>query len=215
MSEGPEGLRLKVIAEDIGISHSSIIHHFGSREGLLKELRDDAFDSLARELKERLTEPVLGDPAIDYFEKISSILGEQGYGRILAWQLMSGNLPIRASVGMTVLGQDGSGGLLDGLCKMLHAMRCERATSRDQPVPELDETRTIVAMCACTLIGEAIAGDLMVRSSGLGQTPEERRRFRAWFAKYAERMVFPKYETHADSPAENASQSESPTTASD
>lgn len=193
MNEGPDGLRLKVIAADVGISHSSIIHHFGSRDGLLKELRDDAFDALARDLKKRMAEPSVGDPSIDFFEKLASTLGEQGYGRLLAWQLMSGNLPIRASIGMTVLGPDGSGGLLDGLSKMLHAMRGERARSHDQPIPLLDETRTIVAMCACTVLGEAIAGDVMVRSAGLGRTPEDRKRFRAWFAKEAERMVFPRH----------------------
>lgn len=192
MDQGPDGLRLKVIAEDVGISHSSIIHHFGSRDGLLKELRDDAFDALARDLKKRLAEPSQGDPSIDFFEKISATLGEQGYGRLLAWQVMSGNLPIRASVGMTVLGPDGSGGLLDGLSRRLHAMRSEWARSHDQPIPELDETRTIVAMCACTVLGEAIAGDVMVRSAGLGRTPEDRKGYRAWFAKQAERMIYSK-----------------------
>jgi AcrR family transcriptional regulator len=190
MDKGPEGLRLKVIAEDVGISHSSIIHHFGSRDGLLSELRDDAFDGLARDLKKRLAEPSQGDPSVDFFEKISSTLGEQGYGRLLAWQMMSGNLPIRASVGMTVLGPDGSGGLLDGLSRRLHTMRIERARSHGEPIPELDETRTIVAMCACTVLGEAIAGDVMVRSAGLGRTPEDRKGFRAWFAKQAERTIY-------------------------
>jgi len=190
MEEGPDGLRLKVIAADVGISHSSIIHHFGSRDGLLKELRDDAFDALARDLKKRLAEPPEGDPAIDFFEKVWSTLGERRYGRLLAWQMMSGNLPIRGSIGKTVLGPEGSGGLLDGLSKRLHEMRSERALACGQPIPELDETRTIVAMCGCTVLGEAIAGPLMVRSAGLGQTREDRKGFRAWFAKEAERMFF-------------------------
>jgi len=205
MDQGPDGLRLKVIAQDVGISHSSIIHHFGSRDGLLKELRDHTFDALARDLKKRMAEPSKGDPSIDFFEKISSTLGEHGYGRLLAWQLMSGNLPIQGSVGMTVLGPDGSGGLLDGLSRILHGMRSDRARSRDQPMPELDETRTIVAMCACTVLGEAIAGDVLVRSAGLGQSPEDRRGLRAWFAKEAERIAFPRTASIASPNSESES----------
>src|SRR5215470_7450941 len=35
---GPEGLRLQDIAAAAGISHSLILHHFGSREGLVRAL---------------------------------------------------------------------------------------------------------------------------------------------------------------------------------
>src|ERR1700730_8854724 len=37
-STGPEGLRLQDIAAAAGISHSLILHHFGSREGLVRAL---------------------------------------------------------------------------------------------------------------------------------------------------------------------------------
>ena len=84
IDEGAEGLRFKVIAKDIGISHSSIIHHFGSRDGLMNDLREDTFTSLAADLKRRLAEPTVGDPSIEFFEKISMTLAEKGNGRLLA-----------------------------------------------------------------------------------------------------------------------------------
>jgi AcrR family transcriptional regulator len=202
--EGPEGLRLKVIAKDIGISHSSIIHHFGSRDGLMNELREDAFTSLAADLKKRLAEPAVGDPSIEFFEKISMTLAEKGNGRLLAWQMMAGQGPRPASIGVQVLGTHGSGGLLDGLAKMLHELTSERARARNQPIPDLEEIRTIVAMFSCTVLGEAIAGDLMVGGSGLGRTPEARRHFRAKLAKYAERMVFPKFASSSSTKTEPA-----------
>ena len=37
-STGPEGLRLQDIAAAAGISHPLILHHFGSREGLVRAL---------------------------------------------------------------------------------------------------------------------------------------------------------------------------------
>ncbi|MDO9127858.1 MAG: helix-turn-helix domain-containing protein, partial [Parvibaculum sp.] len=36
--QGPEGLRLQDIARDVGISHPAILHHFESREGLVRAL---------------------------------------------------------------------------------------------------------------------------------------------------------------------------------
>ena len=37
-STGPDGLRLQDIAADAGLSHPTILHHFGNREGLVREL---------------------------------------------------------------------------------------------------------------------------------------------------------------------------------
>src|SRR5438876_12323626 len=37
-ANGPEGIRLQDIAADLGISHPAILHHFGSREGLIEAL---------------------------------------------------------------------------------------------------------------------------------------------------------------------------------
>ena len=54
MEGGPDNVRLKLIGEDVGLSHSSILHHFGSRDGLMEALRNDAFGALARDLAARL-----------------------------------------------------------------------------------------------------------------------------------------------------------------
>lgn len=189
MEGGPDNVRLKRIGEDIGLSHSSILHHFGSRSGLMEALRTDAFAALAEDLAQRIARPVEGDPSVDFFEKVSETLGEQGYGRLLAWQLMSGNLPTKGAVGEAVLGPDGSGGLLSGLAAALHKMRRARSSSLAEPEPDEVETRRIVAMMACTLLGESLAGHVMVRSAGLGSDPEDRRALRAWFAKRAEELV--------------------------
>jgi AcrR family transcriptional regulator len=193
IDDGPDGLRLKVIADDVGISHSAILHHFGNREILVTELRDSGFESLAADLRHRIAQPTEGDPTIAFFEQVAATLGDQGYGRLLVWQLMTGNSPDRGAVGRGVLGPDGSGGLLDGLAKMLHTLRSDRALARSEPVPALEETKRIVVMAACTLLGEALTGEVMVRSAGLGDSSNDRVAFRGWFAKIAEEMVFPSH----------------------
>lgn len=189
MTDGPDGLRLKAIADDLGITHSSILHHFGSREQLLVDLRDSGFEALAADLRERIAQPTDGDPAIAFFERVSETLGEQGYGRLLVWQMMVGDPPKNAEVN-PVIQADESQGLLDGLATMLHELRVERASSQSEPAPELDETRRIVVMVACTLLGEALTGDIMIRSAGLGQSDADRIAFRGWFAKRVEAMTF-------------------------
>src|SRR3984893_10222816 len=49
-STGPEGLRLQDIAAGAGISHSVILHHFGSREGLGRALTRQAIAELRDKL---------------------------------------------------------------------------------------------------------------------------------------------------------------------
>lgn len=203
MQGGPDNVRLKLIGEDIGLRHSSILHHFGSRDGLMEELRKDAFDALAKDLAQRMAVPPQGDPSIDFFEKAAETLGNQGYGRLLAWQLMSGNLPDRGAVGAAVLGPEGSEGLLAGLANQLQKMRAARAERYGQPIPDPEETQRIVAVMACTLLGEALAGHILVRSAGLGQEPEDRKEVRAWLAKLAEGLVFPKYERPPEEESED------------
>ena len=44
---GPAGLRLQDLAADLGISHSTILHHFSNREGLVRALNKRTLDSLS------------------------------------------------------------------------------------------------------------------------------------------------------------------------
>lgn len=189
MDGGPDQVRLKAIGQDVGLSHSSILHHFGSRDGLMEALRNEAFGALAQDLAMRMATPGDEDPTIDFFERIAETLGEQGYGRLLAWQLMAGQGPRRGTIGEAVLGPDGSGGLLSGLADQLHRLRVAHAAERGNAAPDLEETRRIAVLGAVALLGEALAGPLMVRSAGLGGEPEDRRAWRAWFAKRMEALA--------------------------
>jgi len=38
LDKGPEAIQLQEIAADAGISHPAILHHFGSREGLVEAM---------------------------------------------------------------------------------------------------------------------------------------------------------------------------------
>lgn len=209
--EGPEGIRLKSIAADVGISHSAILHHFGSREGLMKALRDDAFDELARDMKQRLERaPESGDPTLDFFETIAEALGAGGIGKLLAWQIMVGAPPDRASLGRAVFGPEGSGGLVSGLAMTLHRLRTDRALANGDPEPDLYETRSITAMAAFTVLGESIAGDTIMRSADLGREPEDRKNFRNWLAQLLHRVSFEGARGPGDKPRPGAGEDRDP-----
>jgi AcrR family transcriptional regulator len=196
---GPDGLRLQTIAADLAISHSSILHHFGSRDGLLDALSKDAFAGLERDLKQSFAQPSSGDPATDLFDKIAEILSERGYARLLAWQLMSGRGPGESvaadSAGgaaqSTVGDESETGGLLDRLAPTVHALRLDHARDQGMSAPQIDETRRLLAFTACAVFGEAFAGELMLHASGLPHDTDSRTQFRHWVAKTIETQVFP------------------------
>src|SRR5260370_20776138 len=54
---GPQGLRLQDIATAAGISHPLILHHFGSRAGLVRALNREAAAELKDRLVASLTQP--------------------------------------------------------------------------------------------------------------------------------------------------------------
>src|SRR6516165_10710950 len=79
---GPEGLRLHDIAAAAGVSHPLILHHFGSRAGLVRALTREATAELRDKLVNAMTEPDYSaeaqlDRVFDAFRS--------GLGRRLAW----------------------------------------------------------------------------------------------------------------------------------
>src|SRR5271165_5143251 len=46
VASGPAGIRLQEVAADVGVSHPTVLHHFGSREGLIEAVVVRALDSL-------------------------------------------------------------------------------------------------------------------------------------------------------------------------
>src|ERR1700726_2617867 len=58
VASGPAGIRLQEVAADVGVSHPTVLPHFGSREGLVEAVVARALDSLHA----RLLEAVRGSP---------------------------------------------------------------------------------------------------------------------------------------------------------
>src|SRR5580692_6334801 len=59
---GPDGLRLQEIAREVGVSHPAILHHFGSRAGLVHAVVERAVAGIEGDIVASLS---MGDAGND------------------------------------------------------------------------------------------------------------------------------------------------------
>lgn len=169
VADGPEGLRLQELARDLGISHPAILHHFGSREGLLSALAAHGVRGLNEELARRIREgPVdLGE----ILDRTSELLADRGQARLLAWLLLSGRG-----------GANGGPDALRDLAEVAHAARLGRRDPSQGPPPPYEDTVFTIVLVGLALFGDALAGDLFRASAGT-EGRDGAARFRAWLAE--------------------------------
>jgi len=165
---GPEGLRLQDIAAAAGISHPLILHHFGSREGLVRALTRQA----AAELRDKLVAAMAsGEYSLE--QQLDRVFDafRDGLAQRLAW--------------LTAV--DPGGGpeetqpIMRDIADSLHARRLAAAP----PGTAIDRSDTdcLIYFVAVAAFGDALFGARLRRSAGLPVTTETDRRFRLWFAE--------------------------------
>jgi len=173
---GPEAIRLQEIAADVGISHPAVLHHFGSREGLVEAMVRHGLAKLQAQFlegwpsqKELDLEGVL--------ERFYEVASHRGVARMLAWLILSGQ-----SLG--AMGQN----MLRPAAERMHAGRIRRAQKAGRRLPELEETLLAASFLAILVLGDSLFGPSVRRAMGLGANPSGTRRFRRWLTKVLERM---------------------------
>ena len=164
---GPEGLRLQEIAAAAGISHPLILHHFGSREGLVRALTQQA----VAELRDKLI-AAMGSAEYSLEQQLDQVFDafRDGLAQRLAW--LATIDPAGEQAGAATIMRD--------IADSLHARRA--ATAPSGVVPERADTESLVHLIAAAAFGDAIFGPRLRRSAGLPLTSETERRFRAWLA---------------------------------
>ena len=165
---GPEGLRLHDIAAAAGISHPLILHHFGSRAGLVRALTQQA----AAELKDRLV-AAMTQPEYSPGEGIDRVFEtfRGGLAQRLAW------LAIEDPVG----GDGVSSAILHEIAEVLHARRLAAAPPGQAPLRE--DTVWLIHLVATVAFGDAIYGAQLRKSAGIADDEDGARRFRRWLAE--------------------------------
>lgn len=162
---GPAGIRLQEVAADVGVSHPALLHHFGSREGLIDAVVERATQRLQEDLMRALSAgDAPPDPAA-LLDRVFETLFTRGHARLVAWLVLSGYDPFRGKAL-----RSGWSAIAD----VTHQLRGSR-----QATPE--DTQFTILLSALALFGQAIAGKATFKMAGLGADAEPR--FRAWLGE--------------------------------
>jgi len=182
---GPEAIRLQDIAADVGISHSTILHHFRSRERLLAALAERAIEELQRELLAILATRRPNDPlsnraarSAEMLERIHRLFEGRGYARLFAGLILSGRKLQRR---------------IRGTCREfareMHDSRVERRIEDRKPAPSWEDTVFTLTTAWVTVFGDSLFGPIARATVGLPDDAETGRRFHRWMADRVEGYV--------------------------
>lgn len=169
IEHGPAALRLQDVAAEVGVSHPAILHHFGSREGLVRAVVERAIGTLQDDLVQALAGAgkFAGDTLLD---RVFDMLATRGHARLMAWLLLSGYDPLDGTEVRTKWHE-----IIDATHAARVAMHPDRAPARE-------DTAFTVVLSALALFGQAISGPSTFHAAGLGRGPRVDDRFRSWLA---------------------------------
>jgi AcrR family transcriptional regulator len=168
-ASGPTAIRLQEVAADVGVSHPTVLHHFGSREALVEAVVARALDSLHTELLAALpTSPDSADNTAALLDAVYEVLVVRGHGRTFLWLLLSGYAPTEDLRVKT-------------LAEAVQAIRTAHHAAAGKPAPRFDDTYFTVLLPALAMLAMSV-------SVAATKKKEEDERlsplhFRRWFAK--------------------------------
>lgn len=170
VSVGPSGIRLQDVAADAGVSHSTVLHHFGSRELLVKAVTARAL----RAMDENLVEAMRGstgeaDQLEAMLENLAEALQQTGYARVMMWLALEGHH------------FDAQDVPLDAVVDAAHAMRLARKKHTKRP-SRADTARIVVLVTIAIGCGSVLTPSLLA-NAGLPSDAEGQARFRAWLTR--------------------------------
>jgi AcrR family transcriptional regulator len=162
-SEGPGGLRLQDVGAAVGLTHPVILHHFGSRDGLMRALNERILD----QLRQRLFAILESDdkPPPDIVDRLlDSVFAvfRGGLAQRLVW-LGADAVPA----------DDPPAAIFASFVDGIHQHRCN-VLPADPPTQRAD-TEMLVYLVTVAALGDAVFGGNLVASPN--QT------FRPWLSR--------------------------------
>ena len=85
---GPASIRLDEVAAELGMSRQAVLHHFGSRDGLLRAVVERAWVGLFTDLSE-LAQSAEGMQPEAFVDLVDEVVRDRGNARLGAWLLLS------------------------------------------------------------------------------------------------------------------------------
>jgi len=158
--KGPASLRLDDVAADVGVSRQAVLHHFKSRDGLLRAVVQQAWVGLFMDLGALAAGEGPIDPD-DFLDRVDDVARRRGNARLGAWLLLSeSGLPE---------------GFFEGALSSLPARLGEGESTED--------AQFALLLAGAALFGDAIFGGRLRQALGMEDGEDARAAFRAWVAK--------------------------------
>lgn len=159
-ARGLDGMTLDAIAAEVGVSRQAVLHHFGSRAGLMRAVVAEAWGGLFEALSGL---DATGLAPLEFLDTVDDVVRIRGHARIGAWLLLSGKgLPAE---------------VFDGVLSALPATAAEQV-----PGATDEDVEFGLLLLAAALFGDAIFGERLRQALGLADSEEDRARFRKWMA---------------------------------
>ena len=171
-AHGLNGLNIADIAREAEISHGTLLHHFGSSDGMRRALVARMAESLLDEVLslEAAAEPDL-DRMSSFFERLFAHLSSGGHARLIAWLMLARDGKASEARPMAATAER-----FDHLVDII-ARRLEGAGQ-----PETDrKARYIVLLVISSAVGLGVARDTLLPQLALNQGDEAR--YARWLAR--------------------------------
>ena len=170
VASGPSGIRLQEVAADAGVSHPTVLHHFGSREQLVRAVIARSLRRINASLVEAIQASSGDDEKLEgLIENVASVFEKTGHARVVFWLALEGHRI------------DGAEARLFDVVDAAHAIRLARKKSSKKPTRE-DTARTVV-LAALALVGGTILGSTLLENAGLGGDARTSIELRRWLAR--------------------------------
>lgn len=179
-SDGPEGLKITEVANIAGVAHSTVLHHFGSAEGLRAALISSMGNRLLEDILEIFQKRLIARGDNEILLRVFETLSDKGHARLLAWMMLKGD---NSAAGEPSGADEEMQRLFHQLIEQVSALAIEETSDRSELAwrKARQRARFATMLAAAAAVGDGIAGPFLARQIGLSET-ESRDDFRDWFA---------------------------------
>ncbi len=161
---GLEGLNVAGVAKAAGMSHATLLHHFGSAAGMRAALVERMGGRLVREAMEAIE----GGGDVDAVVRdLFAVLSAGGHAKVMAWQAIDPD----SSAGPTPERRDQFEALI-------------QASAGQFPGADLKSMRNVVTLVIAAAIGLGVGGDSLLEL--LGMDEQAQAEFPDWLAGWVE-----------------------------
>lgn len=103
LADGPDAITLQAVATDLGMSHTNLIHHFGSAAGLQSELMRQMVSELTTTIESAVMRLRAGKGEVkDFVDIVFDAFDRGGAARLAAWMALTGESRHLAPIGEVV-----------------------------------------------------------------------------------------------------------------